>query len=48
LGGAKYFAIFVDDYPHKTWVYMMKKKTEVLANNSNISRMKVKHVDNIV
>ncbi len=31
LGGAKYFVCFFYDYSHKTWVYMMKKKDEVLA-----------------
>jgi len=31
LGGAKYFVTFVDDYSHKTWAYMMKKKDEVFA-----------------
>lgn len=31
MGGAKYFVTFVDDYSHKTWVYMMKKKDENLA-----------------
>jgi hypothetical protein len=31
LGGAKYFVIFVDGYSHKTWVYMTKKKDEVLV-----------------
>ncbi|KAK5773311.1 hypothetical protein PVK06_049617 [Gossypium arboreum] len=30
LGGMHYFVTFVDDYSRKVWVYLMKRKSEVL------------------
>ena len=30
LGGYLYYAIFVDDFSHKTWIYFLKKKDKVL------------------
>jgi len=29
LGGYFYYAIIVDDFSHKTWIYLWKKKDEV-------------------
>ncbi|KAG8480135.1 hypothetical protein CXB51_024911 [Gossypium anomalum] len=31
LGGLHYFVTFVDDYSRKVWVYLMKRKSEVLG-----------------
>jgi hypothetical protein len=31
LEGTKYFVTFVNDYSLRTWVYMMKRKDEILA-----------------
>ena len=28
LGGATYFLLVIDDYSRKTWVFMMKQKSE--------------------
>ena len=30
LGGMHYFVTFLDDYSRKVWVYLMKRKNEVL------------------
>ena len=29
LGGSKYFLTFIDDFTHYTWVYVLKKKSDV-------------------
>ena len=29
LSGYVYYASFIDDYSHKTWIYFLKKKDEV-------------------
>ena len=29
LSGYAYYASFIDDYSHKTWIYFFKKKDEV-------------------
>ena len=29
LSGYAYYASFIDDYSHKTWIYFLKKKDEV-------------------
>ena len=31
LGGYLYYAIFVDDFYRKTWIYFLKKKDEVFT-----------------
>ena len=31
FGGASYYVSFIDDYSHKTWVYLMKIKDEVFG-----------------
>jgi hypothetical protein len=30
IGGNKYFVSFIDDYIRKLWVYLIKKKSDVL------------------
>ncbi len=46
LGGVKYFVTFMDNYSHNTWFYMMMEKMKIWRN-SKISKVKLKHVDNI-
>ena len=29
IGGNRYFLTFIDDYSRKTWVFFLKKKSEV-------------------
>jgi hypothetical protein len=31
LSGYVYYVSFIDDYSHKTWVYFLKSKDEVLG-----------------
>ena len=54
LGGAEYFLTFMDDYTHYTWVYVLKRKSEVfnrflkwkaLVENVSGKRLKVLHTD---
>jgi hypothetical protein len=49
LSGYVYYVSFIDDYSHKTWVYFLKSKDEVLGNFKefkalveNISERKIK------
>ena len=42
LGGATYFATFIDDYSHKVWVYILKHKDDVLG----VFKMFLQLVDN--
>jgi len=30
LGGSRYFFLFIDDWTRKTWIYLLKRKGEVL------------------
>lgn len=30
MGGAEYFVTFIDSHSHYTWVYVLKRKSEVL------------------
>jgi hypothetical protein len=32
LGGCKYFALFIDDFSHVTWVHVLKDKLETFEN----------------
>ena len=34
IGGARYFLTFVDDYSRKSWIYFLKRKSEVFERNS--------------
>eukprot|EP00253_Pinus_taeda_P014808 PITA_14808 len=34
LGGNRYVLTFIDDYTRKTWVYMLKQKSEVFENSA--------------
>ena len=49
LRGYVYYASFIDDYSHKTWIYFLKKKDEVFerfkefkALVENLSKKKIK------
>jgi uncharacterized protein YigE (DUF2233 family) len=49
LSGYVYYVSFIDDYPHKTWVYFLKSKDEVLEKFKefkdlveNLSERKIK------
>ena len=49
LSGYVYYASFIDDYSHKTWIYFLKKKDEVFerfkefkALRENLSERKIK------
>lgn len=35
IGGGRYFFTFVDNFPRKIWMYVLKAKNEVLANSKN-------------
>jgi len=55
LGGCLYYAIFVDDFYRKTWIYFLKKKDEVftwfcsfkaLVENTTMKKIKILRTDN--
>lgn len=55
LGGYLYYAIFVDEFSHKTWIYFLKKKNEAfkwflsfktLVENQTGKKIKVLRTDN--
>jgi transposase InsO family protein len=55
LGKFLYYAIFIDDYSHKTWIYFLKAKAEVftkfqefkaLVENISGSKIKILRLDN--
>eukprot|EP00253_Pinus_taeda_P027121 PITA_27121 len=55
LGGYLYYPTFTDDYSHKTWIYFLKKKDEVLSwfhhfkaliENQTEKRIKILRTDN--
>ena len=55
LGGYLYYLTFTDDYSHKTWIYLLKKKDEVftwfrhfkaLIENQTEKRIKILRTDN--
>jgi len=55
LGGYLYYAIFVDDFSCKTWIYFLKKKDEVfkwfrsfkaLVENQTGKKIKILRTDN--
>jgi len=35
IGGAKYFLTFIDDYSRKSWIYFLKRKSEVFETFKN-------------
>jgi hypothetical protein len=54
LGGAIYFVTFIDDFSHYTWVYLLKRKSEVfekfqkwkaLVENASGRKLKVLRTD---
>jgi len=55
LGVYLYYAIFVDDFSQKTWIYLLKKKDEVfkwfhffkvLIENQTGKKIKILRTDN--
>ena len=55
LSGYVYYASFIDEYSHKTWIYFLKKKDEVfekfkefnaLVENLYEKRIKILRSDN--
>ena len=55
LGGYLYYAIFVDDFSRKTWIYFLKKDGEVFkwfcsfktfAENQTGKKIKILRIDN--
>ena len=46
IGGARYFLTFIDDFLHKTWVYVLKSKSEVLPSFKkwNLDERQLEHV----
>ena len=55
LGGAEYFLTFIDDFTHYTWVYVLKKKSDVfkcfivwkaLVENCSGKQLKILRTDN--
>ena len=54
-GGAEYFVTFIDDHFHYTWVYFLKKKSDVfqyfqkwkvLVETASSTKIKVLRTDN--
>ncbi|KAK2976697.1 hypothetical protein RJ640_013953 [Escallonia rubra] len=43
LGKTIYFLLFIDDYSRKTWVYVLKKKSEVFSNFKRFKALVEKH-----
>ena len=50
-----YYAFFIDDYSHKSWIYFLKKKDEVferfkefkaLVENLSEKKIKILRLDN--
>jgi hypothetical protein len=39
VGGSRYFVIFVDDFSHYTWIYLMKNCSEVLTIYYDFAKM---------
>jgi hypothetical protein len=37
LGGSLYYVSFIDDFSRKTWIYFMRKKSEVLRNSKSLN-----------
>jgi hypothetical protein len=55
LGGSMYYVSFIDDFSRNTWLYFLKKKSEVfnkfkefkaLVENQTGKRIKVLRMDN--
>jgi hypothetical protein len=55
LGGSLYFVSFIDDFSRKTWIYFLRKKSEVfekfkefkaLVENQTDKKNKVLRIDN--
>ena len=39
IGGSRYFVVFVDDYSHCSWIFIMKHRSELLQVYSNFAKM---------
>jgi hypothetical protein len=39
MSGSRYFVIFVDDFSHYTWVFLMKSRSELLDIYHNFAKM---------
>jgi hypothetical protein len=39
MEGSRYFVIFVDDFSHYTWIYLMKNRSEVLTIYRDFTKM---------
>ena len=39
IGGSRYFIIFVDDYSRYSWIFNMKRRSELLQVYSNFAKM---------
>jgi hypothetical protein len=39
MGGSKYFVIFVDDYSRFTWIYLLKKRSELPQTYHDFAKM---------
>jgi hypothetical protein len=55
LGGSMYYVSFIDDFSRKTWIYFLRKKSEVLdkfkefkylVENQTDKNIKVLRTDN--
>jgi hypothetical protein len=41
LSGYAYCVSFIDDYPHKTWIYLLKAKNEWISHGQNLMHSKM-------
>jgi hypothetical protein len=39
IGGSRYFVVFVDDYSHYSWVFLMRSRDELLNIYRNFANM---------
>ena len=39
IGGSRYFVVFVDDYSRYSWIFNMKRHSELLQVYSNFAKM---------